>query len=223
MRVRCLCLCLLAACPGTPPVRADAAPPSVIPTLELTTGRVLHHVKVISVEPDSLIVNSDEGLVKVAKSTLPPSVPQAAPSAPEASSGPQMVMQPFNPAPAADIAGAPTPKPTPKVKPTPAPRPERLVSRGLTIVSFTVKPFQNVLGCAQVVIHNDTPNPVGIAPSDLAAYTDKGARYVGRKLVADGYPPIVRRGDVVPPGGDLADIVTFTNSELPIASVQWTR
>src|SRR5580658_4161113 len=112
-------------------------------SLVLKGGRVLHNAKVMSDEGDSLVIRCDEGLLKIAKSSLPKAAggsPAAAPS----SAAPEMVMQPFDP----DSAPLPEPEPQAKPKAKPKPAPERAsaakagqdpVFKGCTISSFTMK------------------------------------------------------------------------------------
>jgi hypothetical protein len=42
-------------------------------------------------------------------------------------------------------------------------------------------------------------------------------------MVADGFPPRIKRREVVPAGGDLDDIVIFTDAEIAFSGVQWAR
>jgi hypothetical protein len=86
MRARPCAAFLLAWCLAAPQGAraADTAPPAVMATLELKDGRVLHHVRILSDEPDSLVLRADEGLLKVLKSELPQSVAGSAPARPAA-------------------------------------------------------------------------------------------------------------------------------------------
>lgn len=217
MKFGCPLLILTAAFVGS--AALGDAPPSVAETLTLSGGRVLHHVRVLSDEQDSLVVYCDEGMIKVPKSSLPGAT-QAAPTKAPAQA---MVMQAFNPNPSSEIANAPTPRPTPTPRPMPTSPPQRLVFKGCTLVSFVPKPYRDVLGCAEVVIRNETDGPVGIEPNDLMCTTQNGRRYRGRILVTDGYPPVVKHNEVIPPNGEITDLVTFTNTSIEIASVQWSR
>jgi hypothetical protein len=202
---------------------ADAAAPTPTPVavLLLRDGRALHNVRVMSSGPDGIVVNGDEGLMKIPRANLPDAVANALP-APKAG-GADMVMQPFNP----DMgppAPTPTPKPRPPQRPTAAPKPTpNPVFRGCTIASFQVKPFQNVLGSAEVVIRNDTDSAVAILPGDITCVTDSGALHRGRQFVVNAYPPIVRRRETVPARGTLDEQVTFTNEALQITAVRWSR
>jgi hypothetical protein len=219
---------LLAACLLASPVsRADAAA-QLIPSLALKDGRVLHNVKVMVTEDDAIVVHADEGLIKVMKSNLPSGIAEPAPEKPaEQVLGPGMVMESFNPNQAAPQP--PEAKPAPKVSPVPkVPAMPRVptvnpVFKGCTIVSFQVKAFQNVEGCAEVVIRNDTDSVVLIIPRDIVCITAKGERREGRKIVTDGFPPQVKRREFVPPRGQVDDIVTFTDSALDMATVQWSK
>jgi len=53
--------------------------------------------------------------------------------------------------------------------------------------------------------------------------TSNGARHRGRNLITDGFPPQLKRREVVPPGGQVDDIVTFTDEALDNPTVQWAR
>jgi hypothetical protein len=197
--------------------------PTPISVLTLDDGRVFHNVRVRSVEQDSIVVRADEGLVKIAKSNLPQELAYAY-AAKDGQAGAQdMVMQPFNPN-APQAAPAPSPPARPAPKPTPTPKPTRdPVYKGCTIVSFLPKTFQTSLGCAEVVIRNDTDAPVLINPGEIVCVTTTGARRPGRIFVTDGIPPIIKRVEVVPARGDVDDILTFTNDALDISYVQWAR
>ena len=46
---------------------------------------------------------------------------------------------------------------------------------------------------------------------------------VGRYFVTDGFPPIVKRREVVPAQGNIDETVTFANGALDISKVQWGR
>jgi hypothetical protein len=219
-------LLLLAVCLLAPPVSraADPAPtPTPIPTLRLNDGRVLHNVQVRSNEDNSIVVRADEGLVKIAKSNLPQDVADAYPSKAAQAGGPDLVMQPFNPNPP-QLAPGPAPVARPTPRPTPTPKPvQSAVYKGCTIVSFQSKAFQNSLGCAEVVIRNDTDDVVVINPGEIVCVTNTGVRRPGRIIVTDGVPPIIKRQEFIPARGDVDDIVTFTNDALDISYVQWAR
>src|SRR5580700_11205721 len=85
------------------PTLATAAdpppPPAPIPVLKLNDGRVFHNVQVKKDQPDSLLVLADEGLLKIAKSSLPPALASTYPARLPPAGSPEMVMQPFNPNP----------------------------------------------------------------------------------------------------------------------------
>ncbi len=215
---------LLAACLFFLAARAgDASPSPVFATLELKDGRVLHNVKVMSEEPDSIIVRADEGLLKVARSDLTKEAAGAYPSKPPPPVAPEMVMQPFNPtlpiaAPEQEAKPGAAPKqvPAPKAGPNP-------VYKGCTIVSFQSKPYNNSLGCAEVVIRNDGDTPAMILARDIVCLTAEGERHGGRQIVTDGFPPVVKRREIVPAHGSVDDQVTFVNEALDISSVQWAN
>lgn len=205
---------------------AEGAPPAVMASLELKDGRILHHVTVMSDEPDCLVLRSDEGLVKVLKSDLPPSVAGSAPAKPAAPALPEMVMQAFNPnqvveAPR-DEAPKPAPKPVQKPNPGPAPGPGP-VYKGCSIISFKVRTFQTAEGCAELVIHNDNDAMVELRPGDFVCLTWDGARHGGRSIITDAFPPSIKRREFIPPHADVDDIVTFANEALDITAVQWAR
>jgi len=205
---------------------SDAGQPAVMASLELRDGRILHNVRIMSDESDSVVVRADEGLFKVLKSDLPPALAGITPARPASPQGPEMVMQAFDPnqiveAPR-DEAPKPAPKPAQKAPRGPAPGPNP-VFKGCSIISFKVKAFQTSVGCAEVVIHNDGDAAVELRPGDIVCLTADGARHAGRNLVTDAFPPVVRRREFIPPHGDLDDIVTFTNDALDITAVQWAR
>ena len=97
------------------------------------------------------------------------------------------------------------------------------VYKGCTIVSFEQKPFQTSLGCAEVVIRNDTDEPVVIYPGEIICVATNGVRRQGRIMVVDGDTPSIRRQETVPAHGDIKDIVTFTNDAIDISYVLWAR
>ena len=202
----------------------SAAPtPTPIAVMKLRDGRVLHNARVMSSASDGIVVNVDEGLIKIPKANLPDEVAGSLPAVPAQAQASDMVMQPFNPnlgqaTPTPVAKPRPAPKPSPTPKPTPNP-----VFRGCTITSFQAKPFQNVLGAAEVVIRNDTDMAVVILPGDIACVTDSGSQLRGRQFVVDAYPPILRRRESVPPRGTLDEQVTFSNDALQVAAVRWSR
>ncbi len=212
---------LLAPSPAT----ATGPDPAAAATLNLGDGRVLHNAKVIADEGDSVVVKSDEGLVKVTKSDLPQVLGVAYPAPAPPIDASKMVMVPFNPSP---VDAAPEYEPGAKPKPAQAsaPKPVQgspLVFRGCTVVSFQMKAFQNVQGCAEVVVHNDTDAPVVLFPRNLVCVTAAGAQMAGRYFVTDGFPPIIKRREVVPAQGNIDETVTFANGALDISTVQWGR
>ena len=217
--------CLLASLASR---AADTGAAGPWDTLVLKSGRVLHNAKVMSDEGDSLVIRCDEGLVKVPKSGLPQAaIANPPPSAPVAAQAQEMVMMPFNPDSAPTV---PEPQEKPKTKPKPAPSPvpaakaaQNPIFKGCTITSFTMKPFQTSLGCAEVVIQTGTEAPVVISPGDIACITAEGKRLGGRQIVMDGFPPIIRRRQVVPPEGSVDILVTFSNDALDTPTVQWAK
>jgi hypothetical protein len=42
-------------------------------------------------------------------------------------------------------------------------------------------------------------------------------------MVTDGFPPNIKRREIVPAQGNIDDIVTFVNDAIDISSVQWAR
>jgi hypothetical protein len=207
----------------------DRAP--VIPSVALKDGRVLHNVRIMSNEGSSIVVHADEGLLKIERTNLPTGIADNVPAPPpdraETAAEAGMVMQSFNPnqAQPQDPQAAPVPivTPPPKRPPAPAPVVPNPVFKGCSIVSFAPKAFNNVLGCAEVVIHNDTDVPVIILPHDILCIAVGGARHIGRLIVSDGFPPHIKRKEFVPPRGDVDDIVTFTDDEIDLSSVQWAH
>lgn len=175
----------------------------------------------------SVVVRADEGLIKLAKSNLPQALAASYPDKSPAPVPAGFVMERFDPNQAPE---APPPEPggKPKAKPgagaTPAPLPTaNAVYKGCTITSFQKKPFENVLGCAEVVIQNDTDENSQIRAGDFVCEGADGVRHVGRNLFANTFPPSVKRREYVPAHGQLDDIVSFSNEDLDISSVRWAR
>jgi hypothetical protein len=206
----------------------DVAPGGPWEALTLKGGRVLHHARVLSDEGEALVIRCDEGLVKAPKSALPRFAAQAlAPAPAPVPDGSQMVMERFDPD-SFQPEPEPEARPKPAQKPAPntvqgAPREPSVAFMGCTIESFAAKPFQNSLGCAEVVIRNPTDSPVVIRSGDIVCVTAEGRRLVGRQIVSDGFPPVVKRREVVPPNGSLENLFTFSDEAVEIASMQWTR
>jgi hypothetical protein len=196
-------------------------PPAPIPVLKLNDGRVFHNVQVKKDQPDSLLVLADEGLLKISKSSLPPALASTYPVRLPPAGSPDMVMPPFNPNPNQTALPLPGNKLAPR--PTPVPTRSQGVYKGCTIVSFEQKAFQTSLGCAEVVIRNDTDEAVVIYPGEIICVTTNGVRRPGRLMVVDGDTPSIRRQETVPAHGDVKDIVTFTNEALDISYVLWAR
>ena len=220
--IAALCLCAPLALGA-----ADAPAPATFATVALKDGRVLHNVRVMSDDAGSIVVRADEGLLKLAKSDLPPAVAAAYPdrAPPPESTG--YVMQRFDPnqapeAPPPEPGGKPKPMPGAKPAPTPVPV-ANAVFNGCTITSFQKKPFENVLGCADVVIRNDTDANAPLRAGDFVAVAADGTRHAGRNLFANTFPPSVKRREFVPAHGQLDDLVAFSNEDLDISSVQWSR
>ena len=214
---------------GAAGARASADPGAASPygSLQLRDGRVLHHVRTLSDEGASVVVSSDEGMVKLDKADLPDAAP-GAPAPAKAASSPQLVMEPFNPdqAPAGPVQ-EPAPK-KPEAKPgAPVqarnPQEANPVFMGCTIASFQPKAFQTALGSAAVVFRNGTDAPVVVRPWDLVCMTSSGTRHAGRSFVIEAFPPIVRRRLVLPPQGEVDEIVVFTSEALDISGVQWAH
>ncbi len=203
--------------------------PKPIPVLKLNDGRVLHNVQVRKDQDDFIVVRADEGLVKIAKTNLPREVADAYPpkqgqpqDQPQPASQ-ETVMQQFNADPNQPGQG-PAPGPKAPPKPTPTPRPTHGPGyKGCSIVSYQTKAFQNSLGCAEVIIRNDTDDAVAIYPGDIVCITNTGVRRIGRIFVTDGVPPSIKRQELVPAHGDVDDILTFTNEALDISVVTWAR
>ena len=220
---------LLAA--GSWAVPSQGADPALGPwgELSLKGGRVLHSAKVLSDEGDNLVMRCDEGLVKVAKLNLPQAVAEAYATKPAEPSEPQMVMMPFDPD-KAPLVEDPDDRPKPKAAAKAAAAPVEaavaapsLVFKGCTIASFTMRAFQSSLGCAEVVVQNDTDARAVIFPRDIACVTADGKRLVGRQIVMDGFPPVIKRRQVVPPLASADFQVTFSNEALDISGVRWAR
>src|ERR1700690_1402909 len=204
---------------------ADPLPAAAVAALQLRDGRVLHDARVVSDEGDSVVIRADEGLVKVSKGLLPPSAAAAYPAPTPPPESAQMVMMPFNPSPREE---APVPEARPKPKPAPANAPNpgqnsNLGFKGCTVVSFQVKPFQETQGAAEVVIRNDTDAPVVIFPRDIVCTTPAGARRPARFIATEGFPPVVKRREVVPSQGSIDDIFAFSGEAIDISGVQWAR
>jgi hypothetical protein len=217
-----LLACFLAQCPSW----AAPGPAGPWATLNIKDGRILHNVRVLSDEGDSVVVRCDEGLVKVPKSSLPQAATDSiaqAPPKPAVALEPDMVMRPFNP----DAVAL---EPEPEAKPKPAPNPAQSqrpaqgpVFKGCTIVSFQQKPFQSALGCEEVVIRNDGEAPVVLFPGNVVCMTAAGARLGGRYFIEDGFPPVTKRREVVGAQGSVDVQVFFTNGLIDVSGVQWSR
>jgi hypothetical protein len=205
-------------------IRADDPAAASGITLQLRDGRYYHHARLVSLESESIVVNCDEGLVKIPRSILSQTAIDTLQIGDAPVPAPQMVTQPFDanlqatPTPTAKPRATPKPKPTPTPKPTPNP-----VFKGCTIVSFQPKPFETVLGCAEVVIQNDSDSPVTILPSDIACIRASGAQLRGHQFVAQTLPPIIRRREPIAAHASIDDIVTFSNDSLDIATVRWAH
>jgi len=83
--------------------------------------------------------------------------------------------------------------------------------------------FGSILGCAEVVVRNDTDIPVMLQPRDFVCFTVAGQRFGGRVIITDGIPPMTKRKEVVPAHGQIDDIVTFANDSLEFTGVQWAH
>jgi len=202
------------------PVRASDPAPAPIPALALKSGRTLHNVKIMSDEPDSLVVRASEGLIKVKKGDLPA---EWAAKYPARSAPPETVS-----APALDLR----PPYTPPVRATrPPAQPARkaqaapviTVFKGCTILAYEAKPFQSALGSAEIHIRNDSETPAEILPQDIVCLAADGSAHAGRFLVAvpDTGASIVKRKDVVPAYGELRDFVIFSTEALEITEIRW--
>jgi hypothetical protein len=191
---------------------ADPGLPGPFALLPLKDGRLLHNVRIISNQPDSIVVKADEGLLKLAKANLPQGVASVIPAKAAAPARPVYVTQPFNP----DKQPATPSGPSNKLD-------NASTFKGCSVVSFQTKAFQNSLGCAEVVIRNDSDTPADISPWNLVCITTSGARHIGRNLVINGDTPVVKRVETIPGHGDIDEIVTFTNEALDISYVQWNR
>ncbi len=193
----------------------------------LRDGRVLHNAKIMSDQGASVFVRADEGLFQVLKANLPQGLVQAVlPNAPD-TSAPEFVMERFDP-----DQGPAVPPPEPggkaKAKPAEAAAPQagpmaEPAYKGCTIMSFQKKSFENILGNAEVIIQNDSENPVQLRAADFTCITADGTRHVGRNLFANTFPPSVKRREIAPAHGQLDDIVSFGNEDLDISAVQWAR
>ncbi|HEY4988168.1 MAG TPA: hypothetical protein VII09_00085 [Opitutaceae bacterium] len=212
--------CLLARPLG---MAEDQTPAAKIATIALNDGRVLHNVKVMSNEGASLVVHADEGLLKIARTNLPPAMAAAYPAKGVASTGAETVMPAFNPdKPPED---PPTRKPEPKDRPM-TPRPvarARPVFKGCTIVSFQMKAFQGSQGSEQVVVQNNTEADVELEPADFNCILTDGTRHAAGYIVTDGYPFVIKKKEIVPARGQIDDLIVFANKPLDIASVEWRR
>jgi hypothetical protein len=228
-------LWLVSRAPGADPAPTPTPPPSPTATpapaepgtadaLPLTDGRILHHARIMSDEGSAVVLHADEGLMKLPKSLLPPGFAPPAGAVAADPSG-DMVMAPFNPNPPPEPPPAKPTAPKKPVVPKAAPEkaPANPVYLGCTIISFQPKEMQTALGCAQVVIENDTDAPVMITPRDLVCVIPGGRRLPGRNIITDGIPPIVKKKEFIPAHGQVDDLITFTNAALEIQAVQWSH
>jgi hypothetical protein len=197
------------------------------PELALKGGRVLHNAKVLSDEGDNVVVRCDEGLVKVAKSSLPQAASAAYPARPEAAAPQEMVMAPFDPDRAPlEVEPEAKAKAKPAAAAAKAPPPAAGVTsvfKGCSITSFTMKTFHNSLGCVEVVVQNASDARALILPGDFACITSDGKRLDGRQIVEDGFPQVVKRRQFVPALGSADFVVTFANEALDVSDVRWAR
>jgi hypothetical protein len=202
---------IAAVATADPPVR-----PTQWTVLELKGGRVLHNVKLISDETDSIVVRADEGLVKVAKSTLPDAVAvffavKALPPGPT-----EMMMVPFN----GDPANAVRPQdPTEKAVVNAG---DRKLFKGCTIVGFQPRVYRRMLGCAEVTVRNDTDTPIEVSAGDFTCIATGLGPLPGRFMVIEGDPSGRKLKEVIPPHGDVEDILAFSAKPLEITGVQWS-
>ncbi len=210
---------------------ADPGPPAAVASLQLKDGRVLHNARVVSDEGANVVVRADEGLLKIPKADLSPAFADVYTTkpAPTPSGGPvRYVMQRFDPN---QPPEAPPPEPGAKPKANPAAKAGAAspaaggtaLYKGCTIISFQMKSFQNVQGCAEVIIRNDTDEKVMLRPGEITCITADGARHVARNIITDSFPPNVKRREFVPARGELDDIFAFANEPLDITGVQWSR
>ena len=215
------CGCLVVTALRLPADNAPTPTPSPIPTLKLNDGRVFHNVQVRKDEDTGLVIRADEGLLKISKASLPPALAAAYPVRQPVEKA-DTVMQPFNPNGPQMSPYQPNPGPKSSLKPTPTP-PAKGVYKGCSIVSFVPKAFQTSEGCVEIVIRNDTDEPVVIAPGEIVCVTTNGLHRLGRFFVIDGDTPQVRRTETIPAHGDIHDILTFTNEAIDISYVLWAR
>jgi hypothetical protein len=221
------CAVVAVCCLAGPLCAATDTPAAAIPSLSLHDGRVLHNATFVEDEGDSIVIRSVEGLTKVAKMDLPDGVLPAVPkSKPQDASLVVRTFDPDKPPTSEEPEAKPPPKPVSKAEPSPSgvsqsPAP---TYKGCSIISFEKKPFQNILGCAEIVIQNASDASVELHPRDFACLLSGGGRRVGRNIVAIQFlPPAIRRREIVGPGASDDIIVTFDNGDLDIAAVQWAH
>jgi hypothetical protein len=214
--------CLLAISVLSAPDPVPTPTPSPIPTLKLNDGRVFHNAQVRKDEDTSLVIRADEGLLKISKASLPPDLAGAYPIRQPAEKA-EMVMQPFNPNGPQISPYQPAPGSKTSLRPTPTPARAKGVYKGCTIVSFEPRAFQTSQGCVEIVIRNDTDDPVVIAPGEVICVATNGSRRQGRFFVIDGDTPQVRRTETIPAHGDIREMLTFTNEAIDISYVLWAR
>jgi hypothetical protein len=128
--------------------------------IALTDGRVLHDAEIKSDQPGSVTILCKEGLLSVAKRSLPPEI---------AAKHPERLV--------ADTVAPPRLQP-PQTNHPPPRRLAGSVSRaGCRIVSM-----QDRNGAADVALENETDRPIQIPVSDLVCRTSAGQSFTARYL-----------------------------------------
>lgn len=192
------------------------APPTQWTVLELKGGRVLHNARLISNETDSIVVRADEGLVKVAKVTLPDSVAALYAVKAPVAGPPEMMMVPFN----GDPANAVRPQdPAEKAVVNGV---DRKLFKGCTIVGFQPRVYRRMLGCAEITVRNDTDTAIEVSAADFTCIAAGLGPIPGRFMVVEGDPTSRKLKEVIPPHGDVDDILAFSAKPLEITGVQWS-
>ena len=210
---RILRLLLLAACLG---LVARAA--GSIGDIQLKSGKVLHKVKVLSDEPDSLVVFATEGMMKVKKADLPPAL---------AARFPEREAPPPPPPPLVNksLSDVPPEPETRQARPPAAPPVDPNLFMGCLITNYQVKPVQATLGCVEVTIHNSTEAAVTIAPKMIGCITTDGKRHTGGRffVINDAGSMTMKRQETIPASGDVTDVVYFQTDALDLQTVGWAR
>ncbi|HUJ44804.1 MAG TPA: hypothetical protein VLW52_14485 [Opitutaceae bacterium] len=136
--------------------------------IALTDGRVLHDAEIKSDQPASVTILCKEGLLSIAKRSLPPELAAK------------------HPVRAVEDSASPPPRLPPASRPLPRGPAGTISPAGCRIVSL-----QDKNGIADVALENDTDHPIRIRVRDLVCRTSSGQSFTARYVtcVAAGRSP----------------------------------